>query len=142
MHVDAHEEEGDFVLTYLKGEGIEEERELAAITKKTGETDAVHYFPTTQADEISEYALTTFYNSKFSDGLEGYNQKRNLTDAGYELLKNNIRTEERDRDILVEEHGVDGAFEALEAGNLQNADQTNTGMTDSQKAARRADHFY
>lgn len=140
MHVDAHEEVDNFVLTYLQGEELGEERHLAAITRKLdfdNEVDAVHYFPREQSPEISRYALTTFYRSKFSRDLEGYNEKRNLTSTGYELLSENIGNENHiERDTLVEEKGLEGAFEALEEG------YPDRGMPDSEKAAKKAEHFH
>lgn len=146
MHVDAHKEVDNFVLTYLKGDEIEEETQLAAITRKIDDgdsLDAVHYFPHQQSSEINSYALKTFYRSKFSDGLEGYPEKRNLTATGYELLSENIgnETPSAEKDTLVEEHGLEGAFEMLENGQSAVGDG-GVQMSDTEIANRKADHFY
>lgn len=145
MHVDEHKEVDNFVLTYLSGEGIEDQH-LAAITRKTeGEDglDAVHYFPREQSSEVSRYALKTFYRSKFSDGLDSYNEKRNLTATGYRLLSENIGNETSlpQGDTLVEENGLEGAFELLE-NNRPAFSDGGVEMSDAEKAARKADHFY
>jgi hypothetical protein len=139
MYVDRHEEIENFVLTYLQGEELEGSH-LATITRKErseDETGAVHYFPREQSPEISRYALTTFYRSKFSEGIDGYNEKRNLTSHGYELLSENIGNENQtERDVLVEEKGLEGAFNALEEGHPEND------IPDSEKASKKFNHFY
>lgn len=143
MHVDKHEPVDNFVLTYLEGEDIAEDQYLAAITKKIDTDDgleAVHYFPREQSPEISGYALTTFYRSKFSQGLESHNEKRNLTTLGYEILSQNIGSETLEGDTLVEDKGLEGAFQALDNSHPDN--ESGKEMSDAEKAARKADHFF
>jgi hypothetical protein len=145
MHVDAHEPVDNFVLTYLKGEDIAEDQHLAAITKKIDTEDgleAIHYLPQEQSSEISGYALKTFYRSKFSEGLESYNEKRNLTMIGYELLSENIGSETLEGDTLVEEKGLEGAFETLERGHPASTGNSSTDMSDSEKARKITKHRY